>query len=698
MKFKKMFGRKKQNRRAPRANEFMLESLEPRLLLSATPMTAAVVTTDHLDYAPGETAVITSSSQAGELVHFQVDRTDGMADVASTTAGVGPAGNEAWYVIDGIGGFTAHLGADVSGDGVADWIAPDNDLTANSSISTTWFVEEQYRNSSLLVTATGQESGAVATQAFTDANLNTTTVVTSSGASTYGDFVTLTATVTPAVGGTTNPVGSVEFFDNGVSIGSTISAGIGAGSSSTFALTVSSLTAGSHAITAVFTGGANVSDSFNNSASGIFTQTVSQKALVGNFSVVDISNPRFYDGTTNATVTFADLTGLIDGDFVTLDGGIATFDNANAGLNHVVTLTGATLGQPDASNYFLASVNTSLADIDQATAVVTVNGFTGAFDGLPHGATGTVVGVDAGGAALGSTLDLGAQFTLVGTYVINWVFDGGTNYTNQTGSVAIVISDAVTTTTTTVSSSAATSTYGDAVTFTATVSAGSGILAPTGTVAFFDGATLLGTDSVVDSTGVGTSTWSFTTASLKAGAHAIHAVYSATGSFSGSQSADISQTVNQKSLTGSFTAANKVYDGTTGATLTRLLTGVLGVDAVNLTGTGTFDTKDAGTGKVVTITGIGLTGADASNYSLTANSTTTANITALGLTGSFTAANKVYDGTTAATLTRLLTGVLGVDAVSLTGTGTFDTKDAGTGKVVTITGIGLTGADASNYS
>ena len=94
MKLKNLFGRKKQSRPASSANEFMLESLEPRLLLSATPMTAAVVTTDHLDYAPGETAVITTSNQdgdglqftAGEMVRFQVSRTDGMADAAGTTA------------------------------------------------------------------------------------------------------------------------------------------------------------------------------------------------------------------------------------------------------------------------------------------------------------------------------------------------------------------------------------------------------------------------------------------------------------------------------------------------------------------------------------------------------------------------------------------------------------------------------------
>lgn len=225
MKFKKLFT--KSNRRKPRANTFVLESLEPRLLLSATPMIAAVVTTDHLDYAPGETAVITTSNQAGdglqfeagELVRFQVGRTDGMADAAGTTAGVGPTGNEAWYVTDGVGGFTAHQQFDANGqaidrdaNGVADWIAPDNDNTINSSISTSWFVEEQYRNSSLVVTAAGQESGAVANQAFTDAATNTSTTLTSSVASsTYGDAVVFTVIVSNN-SGVGRPSGTVEFL------------------------------------------------------------------------------------------------------------------------------------------------------------------------------------------------------------------------------------------------------------------------------------------------------------------------------------------------------------------------------------------------------------------------------------------------------------------------------------------------------
>ena len=176
-----------------RASAFVLESLENRVLLSATPMevtttepvvTAAVVTTDKPDYAPGETALITTSNTSadglkfgdGELVQFQVTRTDGIEDA--------PMGNLPWYVTDGVGGFAAYQdtivdsnndgvaeSGDRNADGMADWIRPDNDLSVNGSISTDWYVEDQYLGASLLLTATGQASGAVATTEFTDSPL-----------------------------------------------------------------------------------------------------------------------------------------------------------------------------------------------------------------------------------------------------------------------------------------------------------------------------------------------------------------------------------------------------------------------------------------------------------------------------------------------------------------------------------------------
>ena len=76
--------------------------------------------------------------------------------------------------------------------------------------------------------------------------------------------------------------------------------------------------------------------------------------------------------------------------------------------------------------------------------------------------------------------------------------------------------------------------------------------------------------------------------------------------------------------------------------------------------TGTFDTKDVGTGKTVTVDGLSLTGADAANYSLT-QPTITANITAAPVTVTgITAGNKVYDGTTDATLDTSAASAVGL--------------------------------------
>jgi hypothetical protein len=81
--------------------------------------------------------------------------------------------------------------------------------------------------------------------------------------------------------------------------------------------------------------------------------------------------------------------------------------------------------------------------IAKATATVTVTGFSGPYDGAPHGATGTVVGAPADLSAAGTSLNLGASFTDVPGGVANWTFSGGTNYLNRNGTVAITIIDSI---------------------------------------------------------------------------------------------------------------------------------------------------------------------------------------------------------------------------------------------------------------
>jgi hypothetical protein len=128
------------------------------------------------------------------------------------------------------------------------------------------------------------------------------------------------------------------------------------------------------------------------------------------------------------------------------------------------------------------------------------------------------------------------------------------------------------------------------------------------------------------------------------------------------------------------------------------------VTLVSTAGTAAFATKTVGTAKTVTVAGLTISGADAANYSLT-QPTTTANITAKTLTVSgVTAANRIYDATLVATLdttAAALAGVVSGDTVTLvktSATGAFATKTIGTGKIVQVASLSLSGADAANYS
>jgi hypothetical protein len=120
----------------------------------------------------------------------------------------------------------------------------------------------------------------------------------------------------------------------------------------------------------------------------------------------------------------------------------------------------------------------------------------------------------------------------------------------------------------------------------------------------------------------------------------------------------------------------------------------------------TFDNKNVGTGKAVSVSGLSIGGADAGNYNLTSTTaSTTADITAKSLTVSgITASNRTYDGGITATLntgSASLVGMVSGDNVTLVTTGATAAcadKNVGTGKNVTVSGLTLSGADAANYS
>src|SRR5262249_43785942 len=144
---------------------------------------------------------------------------------------------------------------------------------------------------------------------------------------------------------------------------------------------------------------------------------------------------------------------------------------------------------------------------------------------------------------------------------------------------------------------------------------------------------------------------------------------------------------------------NKAYDGTTAATVTLSDNRLAGDSLTTSYTSASFADPYVGTAKSISVSGISISGTDAGNYSANTTASTTANITTASLTALVTANNKVYDGTTNATIaTRALSGALAGDDVSLSGgTASFASKTVGTNKTVSVTGLSLSGLDASNY-
>ncbi|MBR5414557.1 MAG: hypothetical protein IK105_01310, partial [Thermoguttaceae bacterium] len=154
--------------------------------------------------------------------------------------------------------------------------------------------------------------------------------------------------------------------------------------------------------------------------------------------------------------------------------------------------------------------------------------------------------------------------------------------------------------------------------------------------------------------------------------------------------------ITPATITAVGTAQNKTYDGNVSATTGVTFSGVLGEDVITVTVNGQFTDKAAAEGKTVNLTYV-LGGAQAGNYVLSANETTTADINKIQLSISGTSvADKDYDGTTTAGITvGTLSGVLEGESVGVTASGAFPSADVGTYDVTV--SYTLTGDAAVNY-
>ena len=335
----------------------------------------------------------------------------------------------------------------------------------------------------------------------------TTGLASSANPSQFGQSIQFTATVSSA--GSNTPTGNVTFSEGSTVLASSPLNGSGQASFST-----SSLSVGSHSITAAYPGDSNSLASTSSALVQVVNkadQFITFGALAGktfgdsDFSVSATSSsglpvsfsiasgPATISGNlvhiTDAgtvtvrasqagdanynpapdvdqsfdvvkaaqTISFAALADKTYGDppfTVSASGGASgnpvtfaasgncTSDGTNGST---ITITGAgsctvTASQAGNSNYEAAPDVPRSFTINQATATINVNGYSGTYDGNAHGATGSASGVN--GEDLSSLLNLGASFTNVPGGTAHWTFAGNTNYAPASGDAAITITKA----------------------------------------------------------------------------------------------------------------------------------------------------------------------------------------------------------------------------------------------------------------
>lgn len=274
------------------------------------------------------------------------------------------------------------------------------------------------------------------------------------------------------------------------------------------------------------------------------------------------------NGTSaTVTVTVKDLLGnRIAGATVTLAStGNGTITQPAATTNASGVTTGsvsyATAGSKSVSalvNSTISLTQTAAITVNPAPTTVTFNPPGAATSGVAFSVTATVApNAPAGGTPTGTiTVSDGGtdqcaitlpatscMLTLnaIGSVTVTAAYGGDANYQPSQKSATVNVSGSATNTS--VGSSDANSAFGEAVTFTANVTSGSGT--PTGTVTFKDGGTCGSGGTVLDTQTLSAgSATSASISTLSVGSHTILACYSGGGSFSAS-SGQVTQNVGQ---------------------------------------------------------------------------------------------------------------------------------------------------------
>ncbi|MDR0749027.1 MAG: C10 family peptidase [Tannerellaceae bacterium] len=437
---------------------------------------------------------------------------------------------------------------------------------------------------------------------------------------------------------------------------------------------------------------------------GVYSGTVSKTFDIGKKALtatVTSVSPKTYDGTKTAAVVLTPSNlAAIDAGQVSLTA-TAEFDNKNAGVNKPVAITGITLNGAKSANYEAPdpSVYTGLAaDITPAPYAYTIAAAQTILQGssltnIEAPAFGTGVIVEGNAEQVAGTLNWyadatwttpadNAAFAAQGNVTLYWKFiTSDANYTPSEktgGPVAFTVVAGDPQDISFAMTSPVTKIFGDeAFTNQATNNTPGG-----GAITYSSSdpsiATVEPASGLVSILAAGSVT-------ITAKAAMVPGQYRET-------EASYTLIVSPKPLTGAqvSVAGAYTYDGTLQTPAEANVSVSLGGQTLVHNTDYTFSGGGQSVGEAsITVTGQG-------NYTGTATGSFT--IGKRTLTATATAADKVYDATTAAVVTLTPGNVTGSETVSLTATGTFADANAGAGKTVSLSNIQLGGANAGNYN
>lgn len=428
-----------------------------------------------------------------------------------------------------------------------------------------------------------------------------TTLTAQPSSITYGQSVTLTASITQQVGGAAVPNGgSVSFTAGSTNLGT---ATVSNGAATLTTTTSNPIPGGSGTVNTVVT--ATYSDPTQTLASSSNTATVSVVPLGTATTTPVASNPNPDAGTQitlsttvtapgftpTGTVTFYNngttqlcvgnfSNGTFSCPFTPQQQGTDSITAVYTGGNGLATSTSPALSlnvaaQPSSTSTSLMVSTTTLSTTSPVTFTATVTN-----TGSGTGTLGGQVTFQAGSTVLG-TANLSANgvatftttFSTAGGFQIMAIYQGNASFNGSTSNtVTVNVSTALAASTTTLTLSSAAVQQGSNVTFTAKVvpTSTSSTITPTGTVTFYNGGAQIPNSTSTLTGGVAT----FSTATLNPATYSITAEYSGDQNYSPSSSTAAALTVGAP--TPSFTlnatpSSLTVTSGQSGAAIITLI-------------------------------------------------------------------------------------------------------------------------------